>query len=119
MRTILSLVALLLLLLYVGGPQVQATEHPEGWTNPSGSHPWGGDESPTNPGDENYTTTGRSTAASASLYSSPLLDFILYRFILPTQPAIVEQSSPVYRRSDDRTPRYRSVRKYDTQNRLR
>ena len=119
MRTITSLVALLLLLLYVGGPQIQATEHPEGWTDPASAHPWGGDETPDNPGDNNLTATGRGSAASASLYSNPLLDFILYHFILPTEPAIVEQSRPVFEESADRTPRYRSVRKYETKNRLR
>ena len=118
MRTILSLVALLLLLLFTMGEQAQATEHPEGWTNPSGAHPWGGDEVPVDPGDNNYTS-GSRTAPGISM-TVPLLDLILNRYLLqPTQPAIVEPTRPLNDRSSDRTPRFRSARKYDTKNRLR
>lgn len=118
MRTFLSLVALMLLLLFAVSEQTQATEYPEGWASPAGAHPWGGDEAPIDPGDDNYTS-GSRTANSISL-NVPLLDLILYHYLLqPTQPAHVEPTRPLYDQSSDRTPRYRSVRKYDSKNRLR
>lgn len=119
MRTMLSLVALLLLLLFSFGQQAQATEHPEGWTNPSGTHPWGGDETPNDPGDNNYPTGGTRIAPSIAMVpTTPLLDLILNHFdLLPTEPAIVEQ--PLSQWSDQIAPRFRSVRKYNTTNRLR
>jgi hypothetical protein len=120
MRTILSLVLLLLLLLISGGQPVQATEYPEGWINPAGAHPWGGDESPVDPGESNYTTIGTRSAATISLTTNPLLDIILnYLMQPPTQPVRVEPTHPVYDRSSELPLRFRAVRKYDTSNRLR
>jgi len=84
MRTLVTYLAMLLLLLFAVGEQPVAKDTPEGWSDPSGAHPWGGDESPDVPGDntdgDSPTVDGRR-ANTISFTGYLYLDYLFHYFV--------------------------------------
>lgn len=115
MRTLVTFAAMLLLLLFAVGEQSNAKETAEGWDNPSATHPWGGDETPDNPGDGTSGDRPSTPDRSANIISTstiPYLDYLIYRFVY----------EPMFNRTDSRIYRSESVvkdRKFDSNNRQR
>ena len=119
MRTLVTFVAMLLLLFLTVGEQPIAKETPEGWDDPSSAHPWGGDETPDLPGDGtsgDRPSVGDRTANSISTTGNLYLDYLMYRFVY--QPWLKDADTQKTR-STYRKPSATTTRKYDSYNRQR
>lgn len=115
MRTLVTFVAMLLLLLFAVGEQPIAKETPDGWDNPTSTHPWGGDETPDEPGDGSTgdrPTVSDRTANTISMSGIWYLDFLFNRFV--NEPMLESRDS--YRTVSKATIKYR---KTDSKNRQR
>ncbi len=87
MKTVLSVLMALLLVLLPLSETAVSKQYPEGWDSGNEAHPWGGDETPAG-GDDGSDSYDGGSYRNATIGSTGLLplDMLLYKFLIKIYP---------------------------------
>lgn len=96
MKSVLSILMALLLVLLPLSETAVSKQYPEGWDSGNEAHPWGGDESPTG-GDEGSDSFSSGSYRSATISATGWLplDMLLYKFLIKIYPQDETKSGAV------------------------
>ncbi|MBD3404393.1 hypothetical protein GF420_15995 [candidate division GN15 bacterium] len=89
MKSLLTLLAVLLLALFVTADTPLAKDRPYGYPADNESHPWGGDENADDPEGDGVEDPRRANPATLGSTGFPMLDLVFhYIFVKPTMDEV-------------------------------